>query len=270
MAVDRDRLHEANEAIDRRARQRDAAARALQELTPEAIALEEERQRKYAGGVEEHEAELLPGVPETAVQAAQEAGGRTLDEKLAAAVEEALEEQEGEIAPQPEIVGIGRSVLQWILVPSEEDEDGYQLALQLQVDEQPPAGFAVDITPTMLEGWARGKGLQGNRIEHKQFVAALFERAIAVGASETGNQLIYTLEQLMGTWVAGHWVPPYNPTETAVGGGEVVPFLSLDEYVAVRDAYSEVLTPGEWDAFLASNHEWEEQIERQSAVEGDA
>lgn len=197
---DVDRIAEANQHLDRRARQRHAAALAQQELTPEAIAAEEERQRVHAA--------ITDGIirnPEREVYGTETVGEvlaeypPSLAERLAAAVEPVLagEDPDEELVEAP--IGIGRSMFQWILVPSDdvENEDGLQLALQLQVDEQPPVGFVAEITAEQLAEWAVGKGLQGNRTEHKKFVAALFQQAIGVGATETANGLIYTLEQLM-------------------------------------------------------------------------
>lgn len=174
---DIDRLAEANQAIDRRARQRHAAALAQQQLTPEAIAAEEERQRNL---------NVLnpPDDNHTA---------ESLQDKFAHALTEVVSEEPPE---SQGLLGLGRLVFQWVLAENVED-GGHQLALQIQVDEQPPAGFVADITPQLLAQWAKGKGLQGNRTEHKHFAAGLFDRAIAVGATETANHLIYLLEELM-------------------------------------------------------------------------
>lgn len=208
---DRDRIAEAHEAIDRRAAQRAAAAAALQEWTPEAISAEEERQRvqaEYLANADDNEhgpdRDVLAGEvePEEGNHTPQ-----TLEEKLSSAVQAVLQDP-GE---EPDPIGIGRLVFQWILVPAE-DSEGYQLGIQLQVDEQAPAGMGVDITPEMLASWAKGKGLQGNRTEHKHFVAAMFDQAIGVGATETANALVYALEELM-LWET-------RPTETSVGEDE--------------------------------------------------
>lgn len=213
--IEIDRIAEANEHIDRRARQRHAAALAQQELTPEAIKAEEERQRKNAQIAQADETYAELATTETASEYLEKASG--LQEELDAALQPVVD-------LEPEIIAIGRSVFQWMLVPSDEPEnaDGYQLGLQLQVDEQPPAGFVAEITLEMLEGWAKGKGLQGNRVEHKQFVSALFERAVAVGMNETGNQLVYVLEQLMlnpNPYVNDPFVED-AATETSVGDDE--------------------------------------------------
>lgn len=242
--IETDRIAEANEAIDRRARQRHAAALALAEAqTPEAIAAEAERQRQnaYLAAADPNEygpdrdyVEEGPLSDEGLITSLRRDSQVAGD--LAQKLEEALQPVMDDAAVnEPAIIGIGRSVFQWILVPSEDEEnpEGYQLGLQLQVDEQPPAGFVAEITPNMLEDWNRGKGLQGNRVEHKQFVAALFERAIGVGAGETGNQLIYVLEQLMvDTFGDGrNWGRPHedDPTETAVGEDDDGPFADAPE-----------------------------------------
>lgn len=217
--IEIDRIAEANEHIDRRARQRHAAALAQQELTPEAIKAEEERQRVNAAlinGESTDDDYFTPAEDHKDAQGYRPGENPNTPEQQEAARTRLQDEMDAALQPvvdlEPNIIGIGRSVFQWMLVPSDEPEnaDGYQLGLQLQVDEQPPAGFVAEITLEMLEGWAKGKGLQGNRVEHKQFVSALFERAVAVGMNETGNQLVYVLEQLM----LG------EPTKTSVGDDE--------------------------------------------------
>jgi hypothetical protein len=229
---DIDRIAEANAAIDRRARQRVAAAAAQAESnTPEAIAAELERQRVHAAleqGVIRNPPEEKYG-QDAELLSQDEANvafeDPSLDQKLASALQPIVDTVH---EVEPKIIGIGRSVFQWVLVPSEDPEnlDGYQLAFQLQVDEQQPGGFIAEITREDLARWARGKGLQGNHIEHKQFVSALFERALAIGMNETGNQLVYILEHLMLGGAPDYSVFPAGsfqdePTRTSVGEDDV-------------------------------------------------
>lgn len=241
-----DRIQAANEAIDRRARQREAAAAALAEAnTPEAIAAEKARQMA-ATALERGEApailvdDAVNGDLAEAVAAFAGGPDYETSDGLSAKLAEALQPVlEGATEDQSSIIGIGRSVFQWILVPSEDPDNaaGYELSFLLQVDEQPPGGFSAEITPELLSSWAAGKGLQGNRIEHKQFVQTLFERALAVGMNETGNQLVYVLEQLMvDSFGDGrNWGRPHEdePTETAVGDDEELPD---EHYEALADA----------------------------------
>lgn len=221
MAQDRDRIQEAHEAIDRRARQREAAALALQQLTPEAI----EAERIRSLGLEQEQGddpyptteddlltdEQLNQVIEDQIAAED---SESLQSRLNAALHPVLEQA---ATAEPEIIGIGRSVFQWMLVPSEEDETGYTLALLLQIDEQEPAGFEAEITKEQLQTWAKGKGLQGNRIEHVQFVQALFSNSLTLGMNETGNQLVHLLEQLMTLEQLT------EPTRTSVGDDDPLP-----------------------------------------------
>jgi hypothetical protein len=254
MSQDRDRIAEAHEALDRRARQRHAKALAMAELTPEAIEAEEERQRKHA--LEQMEAEGVPVSPigsyhsdrvaekmkdpeyaaahEAAILAEddgywtpapddkdaqgyrpgenpntpEQQAAATLSEKLAAALQPAIDE-----TTAPALIDVGVAIFQWALASSEdaENSDGYQLAVQVQVDDQPPGGVILEITQDMLERWRAGVGLQKNRTEHKRFAAGLVEKAIELASLETGNHLIFALEQLMS-----------EPTKTAVGEDERV------------------------------------------------
>lgn len=204
---DIDRLAEANQAIDRRARQRHAAALAQQQLTPEAIAAEEARQGRNARIEQADDTYARLATSETASGYLENHAPESLQEKFAHALTEVVSEEPPE---SQGLLGLGRLVFQWVLAENVED-GGHQLALQIQVDEQPPAGFVADITPQLLAQWAKGKGLQGNRTEHKHFAAGLFDRAIAVGATETANHLIYLLEELM---------LDTEPTRTSIGDDE--------------------------------------------------
>lgn len=187
----------AAEAIDRRARQRQAAAAAQQALTPEAIAAEEERQRALDPmSAREFGPEELAAAGFPQMQEAQ-----TLSSRLADAVQPLID---GAGEPAPDVVGLGRAVVQWALTVGEEAP--YELALQVQVDEQPPAGVVLEISDELLETWRKGEGLQGNRIIHKKFAAGIIEKTIELAAEETGNHLIFALEELLR-----------EPTRTAVG-----------------------------------------------------
>lgn len=195
---------EATKRLDQVARQRHAAALAQQELTPEAIKAEEERQRLYAGGV------ALEPSPPLPVDDNGEFVEPSLGEKLQAAIQPVLDET-GEVVP--DLVADGRAVVQWALATSEDvdNADGFQLALQVQVDDQPPAGVVAEITQEMLNRWRAGAGLQGNRIEHRKFAAGLMEQSLVLVVQETTGLLIHSLERLMYE----------NPTETAVGDDEL-------------------------------------------------
>jgi hypothetical protein len=286
--MDLDARGKANEAIDRRARQRHAAAQALLELTPEAIKAEEERQRKNAalltGGKTEDDLRLEHGSPkdapregypgraftsmtpeqwaesdsvehaygETPVTYSVDAVGESalhvlpddavngdlaeavaafanegglvpdaLSDQLAQAMREAAEE-----AAEPDLSAFatGGAIIQWALVETPESEDGeYQLILQAQVDEQPPSGASFDLTTEMLDRWSEGSGLQKNRTEHKRFAAGLIEKAVELSAFQTGNALIYSLEQILLSRTGD------APTETQVGDADEPEYPELSE-----------------------------------------
>lgn len=233
--MERDARGKAADAVERRARQRDAAARAQQALTPEAIEAERKRQVENAALI--HGGDVLepsPSIPVdgdlveppefTEALAGLVADGiieevpTDLSVKLAEAVQPVLDAPE---ETDEELVGKGIAVFQWLLVKTPDNEDGeYQLGIQIQVDEQPPGGMALNITTEMLDRWRAGVGLQKNRVEHKRFAAGIIERAVELAALETGNNLIFTLEQLMQAQEDGgpeKWDGGYAPTETAVG-----------------------------------------------------
>lgn len=219
--MERDARGRAADAIERRARQREAAALAQQALTPEAVEAEKKRQVENAALI--HGGDVLapsPPMPvdeidpvkwEPGMQVPEDGEWPSLSDKLAEAVQPVLDGSEE--PDESDSLGAGRAVIQWILVPSddEENEDGYQLGLQVQVDEQAPGGVVLEITTEMLDRWKAGVGLQKNRTEHKRFAAGIIERAVELAALETGNSLIWTLEQLMLD----------APTETSVGEDEV-------------------------------------------------
>lgn len=238
--MERDARGKAADAVERRARQRDAAARAQQALTPEAIEAERKRQVENAALIHggdtvpvvvafgENDMVTVERIPVSEFSApTHNAVDSHLSDRLAEAVQPVLdapEETREEEYEGPAPIGVGRAVIQWILVPSDDDEGdnvgGYQLGLQVQVDEQPPGGVVLDVTLEMLDRWRAGVGLQKNRVEHKRFAAGIIERAVELAALETGNNLIFTLEQLMQAQEDGgpeKWNGGYAPTETAVG-----------------------------------------------------
>lgn len=214
--MEQDARAKASEAIDRRARQRQAAAAALLELTPEAIAAEEERQMKFgADGDIVSQDEMLqmlrddkhkesPADQEAMRESTEYLAGETLSSRLADAVQPIIAGSE-EIPH--EIVDRGTATIQWALMTGE--ESAYELALQVQVDEQPPAGVVLEITDEMLDIWRKGEGLQKNRVQHKKFAAGIIEKAVELAAEETGNHLIFALETLLR-----------EPTRAAVGDDE--------------------------------------------------
>lgn len=191
----------ANQAIDRRARQRQAAAAAQHELTPEAILLEEQRQRENAALL--HGGNVLEPSPPVPVDEIEPANA-DLSAKLAEAIAPVVE------GPDETVIGAGRAIMQWILVPSDDPEnsDGYQLALQVQVDEQAPGGVVLEITQQMLKQWR--DGIQ-NKDGETRFAAGIVEKTIEIASLETGNALIYHLRELMR-----------EPTRTAIGDDDDV------------------------------------------------
>lgn len=196
-----DARSKANQAIDRRARQRQAAAAAQLELTPEAILLEEQRQRENAALL--HGGNVLEPSPPVPVDEIGPANA-DLSAKLAEAVAPVLE------GADETVIGAGRAIMQWILVSSDDPEnsDGYQLALQVQVDEQVPGGVVLEISQQMLKQWR--DGIQ-NKDGETRFAAGIVEKTIEIASLETGNALIYHLRELMR-----------EPTRTAVGDDDDV------------------------------------------------
>lgn len=191
----------ANAAIERRARQRQAAAAAQHELTPEAILLEEQRQRENAALL--HGGNVLEPSPPVPVDEIEPAN-IDLSAKLAEAVAPVVE------GSDETVIGAGRAIMQWILVPSDDPEnsDGYQLALQVQVDEQVPGGVVLEISQQMLKQWR--DGIQ-NKDGETRFAAGIVEKTIEIASLETGNALIHHLRELMR-----------EPTRTAIGDDDDV------------------------------------------------
>jgi len=224
----------ANESLDRRARQRAAQAAAMLELTPEAVAAEEERQRVNAAN------EMTNEVPtdDDNFELDDVDGNHTpqsLSEKLAAAAQEVLDVDGVEDAGGDIPYAVGRMHLQWALMDAEEG-DGYELALQVQVDEQYPSGVVLEISNQMLDRW-NGPGLQ-NVDGEARFASGLVEKAIELSAYETGNGLIYALRQLMQARLPVE-APDYSafqegdfedePTRTAVGDADEPDLPELSE-----------------------------------------
>lgn len=231
--MEKSREQEAREAIERRQAQRAAAAAAQNYLNdhPEAVEAERLRQEALARGetVEptpalEGEAEatvhtLTGESPEQVEQGPWERGGyrgqptpgtitddlptetsvgddEDLSTKLAEAVQPVLD---GEDAEPSHWFRVGSAFTQWVLVEDDDPEnaEGYLLRLQVQVDERAPGGVELQVTKQMLDSWFEGKGLQKNRTEHKRFAAGLVEKAIELSSYETGNALIFALEEAM-------------------------------------------------------------------------
>jgi hypothetical protein len=222
MSVDRDRIHEANEAIDRRAAQRHAAALAQNEwnqLTPEQQeATNHEIDLTMLGESIDHK-HLAPRdnslPPVWPVDEEEE--GPTLQQLLEAAAQDSVN-----AATSPEPFALGSVVFQWILVPSDEDPTGYQIGVQLQIDDSTPAGVVYDIPKEMLDRWAKGEGLQRNHAEHKRFANTLVNDAIEIGKKQTTDLLIYAFTLLIIQSQQG------EPTKTAVGEDDG-PFVDAPE-----------------------------------------
>lgn len=221
--ADKSRPGSTNDAtahLEKVARQRHAAAKAIKELTPQDSEIEAAREAHIAkygievpfvygqevsppldGGVDNGiaEEELTEEDPATFIpmRGDLEDGTTELSHKLAEAVQPvidaAVQEQSG-----PSVYGAGRAYIQWVVAEGDEDNVlGYQFVLSVQVDDQAPGHVAFDLTPEMLDKWAEGVGLQKNRVGHRQFAAGIIEKAIEMSSFETGNNLIYTLEQIM-------------------------------------------------------------------------
>jgi hypothetical protein len=197
--------------------QRQAAAEALNALTPEVVEkLRRQEQERLTAPTLDPDLELEP------VEDYEEPAD-PFAESLRQQVIEAHEARN----TIPEHLGIGAFLFQWILLPGE--DGGLTLGLEVRVDDREPVGLDLDITEEDLAKWSKGKGLQGNRVQHKQWVSAVLNTAVGAGLTETGNSLIWHLEHYMAEGLSEGFPHPaaFEPTRTSVGEDE--PFADAPE-----------------------------------------
>lgn len=207
--------------------------------------------------------------------------------RLADAMAEVIEEhqEEAEYQAVEEVMG-GASLVRWILVPDDES-DGWTLGLSTESHEdEAPDQVYLDVTQAMMRKWRNSpdadKGLE-------RFAAGIMEKVADALAEDLTDALIESLERITTgelrekqrleaqewTFPEGSDVSvPVEPTRTSVGEdephqalpeGDVEPFDSLDDYIAARDHYANTLSRDEYVAFLDTNQEYEDEIERQNA-----
>lgn len=276
--------------------QQAAAAAAAEAASPEAVAAEAERQRVKlemeaaewraaeraicdAKG-ESYRPEILEPSPvlETGVDGSLEVyddyagnnivtgrkGGKS---RLADALAEVVEEQQEEVEVLPEVMG-GAHLVRWILVPADES-DGWTLGISTEsnTDEEPDAVY-LEITQAMMRKW-RNSPAADKPLE--RFAAGLMEKVADSLAEDLTDPLIDALERITrGELREKQHLNLVEPTRTSVGEDEPqpagedepVPFGSLHEYIEARDSYALTLSRDEFAAFLDTNQDLEEQVER--------
>lgn len=194
--------------------------------------------------------------------------------RLAEILAEVVEPEEAEEEPVPAEVMGGAHLVRWILLPAEEG-DGWTLGLSTESheDESPDAVY-LEITQAMMRKW-RNAPASANDLE--RFAAGLMEKVADALAEDLTDRLIESLQRITtgelrerqyllppsGIELTGY--PQDLPTETSVGEDEPVPFSNLDEYVQARDAYAQMMSAGEFSAFLDENQDYEDEIERRAS-----